>query len=626
MAERIMNSLILIRSDTKANWTTADPTLKKGEVGIELDTNRFKIGDNSTAWNSLGYYSSVLYGTLSTSGNTTTFTQSGTNANVSADTHALYIDTSTKKIYRYNGSDYVVIGGGADSLFVSNTTNATSAAASTSNGNTYIHLYNADNSTNDYVKLTGSGFIKVTNDASNVITIQNTVGYSSTGGSTNGASKLIQANSSGYLPSSFVNGAASSIINSNLTTNKVLISDSNGKVTVSSIDSEFASSLLGGIATNNEGYTELLNALGVSSDNATIVDVIGALESGKVDKVSGRGLVSASNINGHINIDGVDTTVYDLPVAGDSLGGIKTGYSNSETNTRKYAVTLDSNNKAYVEVNWTDNNTTYTFANGTNGFTVTPLGGSAQNVTITIPRNVVYKEVVTPEDAPENGRLVTWDVTTPSGQLDPVITVKNGPYYYSSSHTAEAVLMTDSSGKISVNVLPDSVVGQLEYKGPWNATTPGTLTSDPEKGWYFICSTAGGKNPSGGTGTSYAVGDWAVYNGTTWDKIDNTDAVTGVKGGAETDYRIGNVNITKANIGLGNVDNTSDSTKKTNFTGSIAENNTGFATGGAVYSALSGKVNTDDILILNGGHAGYATNDSNYESSFQGRWTERSNS
>lgn len=37
--------------------------------------------------------------------------------------------------------------------------------------------------------------------------------------------------------------------------------------------------------------------------------------------------------------------------------------------------------------------------------------------------------------------------------------------------------------------------------------------------------------------------------------------VTGVKGDAETSYRIGQVNITKANIGLGNVDNTSDANK-----------------------------------------------------------------
>ena len=39
------------------------------------------------------------------------------------------------------------------------------------------------------------------------------------------------------------------------------------------------------------------------------------------------------------------------------------------------------------------------------------------------------------------------------------------------------------------------------------------------------------------------------------------NTVTGVKGNSETSYRTGNVNITKANIGLGNVDNTADANK-----------------------------------------------------------------
>ena len=51
------------------------------------------------------------------------------------------------------------------------------------------------------------------------------------------------------------------------------------------------------------------------------------------------------------------------------------------------------------------------------------------------------------------------------------------------------------------------------------------------------------------------------------DKLKNIQAgaqvntITGVKGNSESSYRTGNVNITKANIGLGNVDNTADSAK-----------------------------------------------------------------
>ena len=39
------------------------------------------------------------------------------------------------------------------------------------------------------------------------------------------------------------------------------------------------------------------------------------------------------------------------------------------------------------------------------------------------------------------------------------------------------------------------------------------------------------------------------------------NTVTGVKGDSESTYRVGNINITKANIGLGNVDNTADANK-----------------------------------------------------------------
>ena len=43
------------RRDTSTNWTSANPLLASGEMGIELDTHRFKIGDGCLYWNSLPY-------------------------------------------------------------------------------------------------------------------------------------------------------------------------------------------------------------------------------------------------------------------------------------------------------------------------------------------------------------------------------------------------------------------------------------------------------------------------------------------------------------------------------------------------------------------------------------------
>lgn len=48
-------TVIQVRRDTAANWTSANPTLASGEVGFETDTLRFKIGNGSTAWTSLSY-------------------------------------------------------------------------------------------------------------------------------------------------------------------------------------------------------------------------------------------------------------------------------------------------------------------------------------------------------------------------------------------------------------------------------------------------------------------------------------------------------------------------------------------------------------------------------------------
>ena len=43
------------RRDTAANWTAANPTLLAGELGYESNTGKWKVGDGTTVWNSLGY-------------------------------------------------------------------------------------------------------------------------------------------------------------------------------------------------------------------------------------------------------------------------------------------------------------------------------------------------------------------------------------------------------------------------------------------------------------------------------------------------------------------------------------------------------------------------------------------
>lgn len=55
---------IQIRRDTAANWVSENPTLRAGEIGIETDTLKFKIGTGNQTWTSITAYANVVPGDL----------------------------------------------------------------------------------------------------------------------------------------------------------------------------------------------------------------------------------------------------------------------------------------------------------------------------------------------------------------------------------------------------------------------------------------------------------------------------------------------------------------------------------------------------------------------------------
>jgi hypothetical protein len=72
--------------------------------------------------------------------------------------------------------------------------------------------------------------------------------------------------------------------------------------------------------------------------------------------------------------------------------------------------------------------------------------------------------------------------------------------------------------------------GSVLYNGTWNADTnvPNLNTIATTTGDYYVVSVAGNTILNSGANaiSDWQVGDWAIYNGTLWQKIDNTDAVT----------------------------------------------------------------------------------------------------
>jgi hypothetical protein len=51
-----MAVILQLRRGTETEWSTANPVLAQGEMGVETDTLKVKIGNGTTAWNSLSYF------------------------------------------------------------------------------------------------------------------------------------------------------------------------------------------------------------------------------------------------------------------------------------------------------------------------------------------------------------------------------------------------------------------------------------------------------------------------------------------------------------------------------------------------------------------------------------------
>ena len=95
---------------------------------------------------------------------------------------------------------------------------------------------------------------------------------------------------------------------------------------------------------------------------------------------------------------------------------------------------------------------------------------------------------------------------------------------------ALGVATLDAGGTVPLSQIPASIQGGVSYQGSWNASTntPMLTSSVGSKGYYYVVSVAGSTNLNGIT--DWLPGDWAIYSGTAWQKIDNTDSVASVNG------------------------------------------------------------------------------------------------
>ena len=140
---------------------------------------------------------------------------------------------------------------------------------------------------------------------------------------------------------------------------------------------------------------------------------------------------------------------------------------------------------------------------------------------------------------------------TASGPGNATVTLSNsavtGKVLTGLTIAGDAIVATDSIltafGKVQNQI--NTLVGGVQYKGTWNAATntPTLVSSVGVQGNYYVVSVAGNTNLNGIT--DWKLGDWAIFNGSAWEKVDNTDAVISVNG------QIGEVVLTTTDIAEG---------------------------------------------------------------------------
>jgi len=122
---------------------------------------------------------------------------------------------------------------------------------------------------------------------------------------------------------------------------------------------------------------------------------------------------------------------------------------------------------------------------------------------------------------------------TPSPHLHTISEITNlqseldGKESVSNKGIANGYAPLDINNKIPLIHLNDAILGQVNYIGLYDASlnVPALPSATTNKGDYYIVSTAGTQ-----FSLNLEVGDWIISNGTSYNKVDNTDAVSSVNG------------------------------------------------------------------------------------------------
>lgn len=151
------------------------------------------------------------------------------------------------------------------------------------------------------------------------------------------------------------------------------LTNDSGYITSSAVDTKISSA----VASVYRVKGTVSNYSSLPTSNVTIGDVYNLSDTGANYVCTSTSPITWDKLSETVDLSAYSTTaendakyqakgnyITSIPTASSStLGAIKTGYTTSTAN-KNYAIKLDSNSNAYVNVPWTDNNTTYSAGTG----------------------------------------------------------------------------------------------------------------------------------------------------------------------------------------------------------------------------------------------------------------------
>lgn len=562
---------IQIRRDTSSAWSTNNPVLDSGELGLDLTTGRIKVGDGSSTWQNLDYL------------------------------HTLWDTVDNKPTEfppEYHEHPIVEINGLQDAL---------DTKSNLDGGNTFT----GNQEFQDTVTI--QGYLTLGTQATNLNHAVRAERRISAGTG-------MTVNNNGYLTADLTLGIDDGGVDT--------LQLADGSVTDVKIDTMSASKVTGIVAVENGGtgnatFTEDYFLAG-GGGNSPLKEKSPAQVLSEINAPSADDVVY---LTGNQTIMGEKTFGNDLHTNGDILtsGNIYSSEENFKVGTSGASVRLNgtthptepnagrlSNENGQDALTWLGTRVTLTEQAVSTTEPVRAdrtiitndgiIGGGdlTSNLTLSVDNTVVRTtRVVTAGSGLNGGGSLENDITIGvatggitsthiapgsinDSHINAIIPVSKGGtgrnslttnYFLTGNGTngvqtispttaltqigavpltqkaaAGGVATLDSTSKIPLNQIPDSIIGGLSYKGTWNAdtNTPDILGTTPMSGDFYKVSIAGSTDVDGVT--DWGVGDWVIYNGDHWDKLDQTESVSAVAG------KTGIVEIFMED--LSNVDNT----------------------------------------------------------------------